>query len=171
MNDDISASLSIQGTPPEEYGEEYSSHVMEIWRTYVEMVDRISDRREKANALFVTINTAAFSGIGFLVEKQMFSWILTVCVFAGIPFAYYWYRLVRSYRDLNSAKFKVIHEVEKLLPLKLFSAEWDAVERGKNPKLYLPFTHIEAKVPVTFIGIYTLISLFSLYNVCTAVSS
>jgi hypothetical protein len=38
-----------------------------------------------------------------------------------------WYRLVRSYKDLNSAKFKVIHEIEKSLPISPYDAEWEAV--------------------------------------------
>lgn len=168
MKDDTDLSLAIRGVPAENYGESHSSHVLEMWKTYLGMADRISDRRERANAFFVTIHTAVFAGVGFLVEKQMFPWIATVCVFAGIPFAFYWYRLVRSYRDLNSAKFKVVHKMEELLPLKLFDAEWEAVGRGKDSKRYLPFTHIETKVPIIFIAVYTVITLVSLYMTCSA---
>nr|PZN77087.1 MAG: hypothetical protein DIU57_16865 [Pseudomonadota bacterium] len=117
----------------------------------MEMTDRISDRRERANVFFVTLHTGVFAVVGFLVEKQMFPWIVTICLLAGIPFSYLWYRLVRSYRDLNSAKFKVVHAIETRLPLKLFDAEWEAVGRGKDRSRYLPFTHIELKVPLVFI--------------------
>ncbi|CAD7855405.1 MAG: hypothetical protein [Olavius algarvensis Gamma 1 endosymbiont] len=65
-----------------------------------------------------------------------------------------WYRLVRSYRDLNSTKYKVIHEIEKSLPISPYDAEWEAVGRGEDPKLYSPFTHIEVFIPWVFIVLY-----------------
>ena len=158
---DVSKTLS--GIPEDAYGEHYSAHILEMWKTYLEMTDRISDRRERANVFFVTLHTGVFAVVGFLVEKQMFPWIVTICLLAGIPFSYLWYRLVRSYRDLNSAKFKVVHAIETRLPLKLFDAEWEAVGRGKDRSRYLPFTHIELKVPLVFIGVYGFLTIAALY--------
>ena len=79
---------------------------------------------------------------------------------AGIAVSSLWYFLIRSYRDLNSAKFNVVHLVESEMPLKLYDAEWEMVGRGKNRKLYLPVTHIETKVPVLFIAIYVALALY-----------
>lgn len=163
MTKNIDIAKSIRGIPPDEYGKDHCAHVLEMWKTYLGMTDRISDRRERANAFFVTLHTGVFTVVGFLIEKQMFSWIATICLLAGIPFSYLWYRLVRSYQDLNSAKFKVVHEIEALLPLKLFDAEWDVVGRGKDLKQYLPFTHIEVKVPVVFLAIHGLLAIAAFY--------
>ena len=44
------------------------------------------------------------SGVGQLY------WLVAA---AGIALAYMWYRLVRSYKNLNSAKFDVIHEIAR----------------------------------------------------------
>ena len=79
---------------------------------------------------------------------------------AGIAISYMWYRLIRSYRDLNSAKFKVIHQIEKKLPLSPFDAEWEAVGRGENSSLYLPFTHIEIGIPWVFLVLH----MFAFYQ-------
>jgi hypothetical protein len=68
-----------------------------------------------------------------------------------------WYRLVRAYKDLNSAKFKVVHEIEAQLPLAPYDAEWEAVGRGKAPKLYLPFTHVEIYTPLVFFAIHLVV--------------
>ena len=38
---------------------------------------------------------------------------------ALVLLCYLWYRIIRSYRDLNSAKFKVIHAIEHQLPLRV----------------------------------------------------
>jgi hypothetical protein len=65
---------------------------------------------------------------------------------AGIAVSALWYFLIRSYRDLNSAKFNVVHLVESELPLKLYDAEWEMVGRGKNRKLYLPVTFVSLEL-------------------------
>lgn len=156
----------LRGVPTESYGENHSDHILEMWKTYLGMADRISDRRERANAFFAAIHTGAFASIGFFIENQMYPWIMILSVFVGLPFAYIWYRLVRSYRDLNSAKFKVVHEVETMLPLKLFDAEWEAVGRGNDPNLYLPFTQIEVKAPIILYFAYVFLALLALYLSC-----
>jgi hypothetical protein len=71
-----------------------------------------------------------------------------------------WYGLVRSYKDLNTAKFKVIHEMEAKLPVAPYDSEWEKVGKGKNSKLYLPFTHIEIYIPWVFFVIHA----FVLFN-------
>jgi len=83
-------------------------------------------------------------------------WLIAI---AGIVLSYMWYRLVRSYKDLNTAKFKVVHEIEAQLPLAPYDAEWEAVGRGKAPELYLPFTHVEIYVPWVFFVIHLVVLL------------
>lgn len=68
-----------------------------------------------------------------------------------------WYRLIRSYKDLNTAKFKVIHEIEQKLPCAPYDLEWEKVGRGKDSKLYLPFTHIEICVPWVFLALHVFV--------------
>ena len=154
---EVDVASAIRSVPSDKYGDDYQAHVLEMWKVYLGMADNISDRRERANAFFITLHTGAIAVIGFLVEKQMYTWAATVSLLAGVPFSFLWYRLIRSYRDLNTAKFKVVHEVEKLLPLKLFDGEWEAVGRGEDPKRYLPFTHIEIYVPVVLLVLHILI--------------
>ena len=66
---------------------------------------------------------------------------------------------VRSYKDLNTAKFKLIHEIEAKLPMAPYDAEWEAVGRGKAPELYLPFTHVEICVPWVFLVLHAVVVL------------
>ena len=131
----------IKRIKPKEYGENYKSHILEMYKLYVEMADRISSRRQTANSFFLTINSAIIGFVGYIKISEIneYNWIIEV---AGIFLCYVWYRLVRSYKDLNSGKFKVIHEIEKELPLSPYDAEWEAIGRGKNPNLYLPFTNL-----------------------------
>ena len=110
--------MSIQddliGFSQEDYGEDYQKHVLEIYKLYVEMADRVSGRRQSANSFFLSINTAIIALVGYLQlgnnAEAGFSLFWLVAP-AGMILCYLWYRLVRSYRDLNSEKFKVIHEI------------------------------------------------------------
>ncbi len=81
---------------------------------------------------------------------------------AGVVVSYVWYRLVRSYRDLNSAKFKVVHEIESLLPIRPYDAEWTVLGRGKDRTKYLKVTRLESVVPWVFIALHALVLARSL---------
>ena len=144
--------------PPAEYGEEpYRAHLLDQYKLFTETADRTSARRQTANAFFVTVNTALLAFIGLVVEPESketpLAWMLAVSV-AGIVICYAWYRLVRSYRGLNSGKFKVIRAMERHLPAAPFDAEWEAVGRGKDPKRLVPFTRVEQRIPWIFAALY-----------------
>lgn len=150
----------LKHTNQKEYGDTYKSHILEMYKLYVEMADRISSRRQNANSFFLSINSAIIGFVGYvkLSETNQYNWIIAI---AGILLCYTWYRLVRSYKDLNSGKFKVIHEIEKELPISPYDAEWDAIGRGKDSKMYLPFTNIELKVPFIFGSIHLMTIILS----------
>lgn len=137
----------------------------EQYKLYVEMTDRISSRRQNANSFFLSINTAIVALVSYVqlgnIDSEIFKlhWIIAI---SGIFVSYMWYRLIRSYRDLNSAKFKVIHHIEQILPLRPYDAEWLAVGLGKNPKLFLPFTHIEIGIPWMFILIHLIVLIVTI---------
>jgi hypothetical protein len=151
----------LPGLPREEYGEAYRSHAIEIYKIYLEMADRISERREKANSFFLAVNTGIVAVLAKdVLGRAKHAEALEVLVpIAGGVVCYLWHRIIRSYRDLNSAKFKVIHAIERQLPLRPYDAEWEAVGRGQNSQLYLPFTHVEIFIPWIFIGFHALLLL------------
>jgi hypothetical protein len=151
------------GVSAAEYGDDFNDHLLTQYLKFVEMADKISDRRSIANMFFLTLNTAFLSAIGIsniLIERQSCNlYLILSMLVVAIAFCFMWFRLIISYRDLNTAKFKVIHEIEQRLPARMFDAEWEAVERGENNKLYFPFTHIEKYIPWVFIVLY----LFLIY--------
>jgi hypothetical protein len=134
---------------------DHRDHILEQYKIYQESIESISSRRQTANSFFVTINTALIALVSYLhlgsKTSTEYYWLVAL---AGIVISYMWYRLIRSYRDLNSAKFKVLYEIEKSLPISPFDAEWEAVGRGKNPDLYLPFTRIEMAIPWVFLTLH-----------------
>ena len=152
--------LARKGKP--EYGQSYEAHCLEIYKLFVEMADRISQRRQTANSFFLSINTALIAAVGYVGfgKKDGISpefYILIAA--AGMVLCGLWFFLILSYRNLNTAKFKVIHEIEKLLPLAPYDAEWDIAGKGKKPWVYWPFTHIEMIVPWVFFALHTFVLL------------
>jgi len=126
------------------------------------MADRISTRRQSANSFFLSINKALVALVGYVQLGQKtgqstdFYWVVSL---AGMALCYTWYRLIKSYKDLNSGKFKVIHEIERRLPISPYDAEWEALGRGKDAKLYLPFTKVEMAVPWIFFSLHSVVLL------------
>lgn len=159
INQSTTIARALVGLSPEIYGEKYSDHLLEQYRKYLEMADAISNRRSAANTFFLSVNTALISGFGLLnlVGENASGRLLVIGSIAAILLSYSWYRLIRAYRDLSTAKFKVVHEIEAMLPIRPFEAEWEAVGRGTDRKLYWPFTHIEKYVPWIFILLYLII--------------
>lgn len=136
--------------------EKWHGHLLDQYKLYVEMADRISQRRTTANSYFLTVNSAILGFVGYLTSKDSteFLWLLAV---AGVALTLLWYSIIVSYRNLNTAKWLVVHEIEKRLPMSPYDAEWDAVQRGKNPRLYRPISHIEAGVPWVFVVLHVVV--------------
>jgi hypothetical protein len=161
---------ALYNSSPSEYNEEqYQNHLLEQYKLYVQMADNISARRQSANSFFLTVNTALIAFLGLLASPDVggdtgvaanppLLWVLAVSA-AGVVLCYTWYRLVRSYKDLNSGKFKVVHAIENRLPASPYDAEWEAVGRGEDPNLYLPFTHVEIWIPWVFATLYILLAI------------
>lgn len=145
-----------------EYGENYYSHYFEQYRMYVESAEKISDRRQNANNFFLTLNTVLISVIGLSFQVKAFdnfSWArVSLAVLGALICVIFWF-LLRAYKQLNSGKFKVIHEIEQLLPLAIYDYEWKILGEGKDKNKYYPFSHVELLIPWIFGIIYTFLGV------------
>src|ERR1039457_6647865 len=87
------------------------ARVLDLYKMAVEMADRVSARRSTANAFFLTAQTALVAVIGATSPSLMRAtwWIALSVTIAGVVMSASWWLQLRSYRDLNRAKFKVIN--------------------------------------------------------------
>ncbi|AXO37781.1 hypothetical protein [Micromonospora sp. B006] len=140
----------------------YVDIVFEQYKVFVEMADRLSSRRNLTNTFFLGLNTTAITVLGIFWQKQplVSAWWLLAPLIALLVQCVAWYWLMRSYRQLNSAKFAVIVLLEERLPAAPFRAEWELLDKGVNWKSYLSLTHLEQVVPValglTYIAAFVL---------------
>jgi hypothetical protein len=161
MRDEIRANLWTDAVDAQSYqdsGDKYQTAILEQYKLYVEMADRISNRRTIANAFFLTLNSAAFAVIGFFWQDQPSLpriWaILPLAVLLTQCLA--WFVVVRSYRQLNSGKWAVVGVLEERLPASPYwRAEWMVLGAGQDRSRYWPTSHIEQVVPVLFAIVYT----------------
>ena len=135
------------------------ANYFDLYKLAVEMADRISARRGIANSFFLTVNTA----LAALLGSQTLRWYVAA---AGIVFAVMWWALLKSYRDLNSAKYEVILEMEKELPVQVYGDEWERLKRERVRfalrretlkswvSQYRELGKVERVVPWVFAGIY-----------------
>jgi len=136
---------------------EVASALLEQYKLYVEMADRVSARRGSANTFFLTLNTTAVTAIGLLWSGHLreSKWILAFLFVGLLIECVAWFWLLRSYRQLNSAKYAVVGALEERLPASPYwSAEWMALGEGRDPARYWPLSHIEQWIPSLFAIIY-----------------
>ena len=152
--------MSLLRVAGAEYGDLYQQHLFDQYKLAVEMADRVSARRMQANTFFLAINTGLLTVFANLVKDEIITGFSgTLPIIALLVLCFVWWRIVRSYRQLNSGKYAVILEMVNLLPAAPYAAEWVALGEGKDPKRYLPLTHVENWVPRLFGVLYLLLLL------------
>lgn len=139
------------------HNEKWYSHLLDQYKLYVEMADRISQRRTTANNYFLTVNSAILGFVGYLTSKDSTEYLWTLG-FAGMALTALWFAIIISYKNLNTAKWNVVHEIEKRLPISPYDAEWEAVQRGLSKKLYWPISHVESFVPWIFFVLHLFVT-------------
>ncbi len=143
--------------------------IFEQYKLCVEMADRISSRRDTANAFFLTLNSIFFGTAASFVDKINSipnKWMLILPLSVLLLQSFFWWRLIISYKQLNSAKFQVISELEQKLPAAPYGrAEWTyLLKEGKDRNVYWPLTHLESKIPWIFFLGYILFFGFVIFK-------
>jgi hypothetical protein len=159
--DEIRARLWNDDVNAASYGgdDKYRAAILDQYKMYVEMADRVSSRRGLTNTFFLTLNTLVFSLFGVFWKDRpddLPGLALALLLAVALAECAAWWTIVRSYRQLNAGKYKVVLLEERLPASPYWSAEWKALGEGEDPALYLPLTHVEQWVPVIFAAVYVI---------------
>jgi hypothetical protein len=156
-------------TPPrtEEALTNWRGTLFEQYKLYVEMSDKVSERRNNANSFFLTANTLLITIFGGLValqseprgnpafspaqlrENPAFLVVAIAAAVAGIALCITWVLLITRYKNLNGQKFVIIHQLEEHLPAKPYTAE-ENVPSGRFKRL----SSTERLIPSVFTLLY-----------------
>lgn len=133
---------------------------IEQYKLFAETTEKVSAKRSITNGFFVTINTSLIALFPNLLEKvdspdQEF-FIVIICSL-GLLLNAIWFTSIKSYKTLNSSKFKVICAMEESLPFKPFTDEWKIIRAKEGWKKYMTLTEVELYIPfamlLPYIGI------------------
>ena len=153
---------------PEKYGPEYSSHLLEQYKLYVELTDKVSERRLKTNQFYTSLLSGILALLGVLVERDFLAmeegYIAVAFGGLGVLLTWVWRVNIRSYRQLNSGRFKVIHDMEQLLPFACFDVEWKYLGGGVEKKKYFQLSRVELLVPAILSIPYLFLVVYGLYR-------
>ena len=133
--------------------------LLEIYKLHSELAERVSQRRDGTNRLHVSLLVGlsvflvGFSYGGEVMEKHFLGTLGAI----GALLSGSWYIVLRSCRQLNSAKFKALHELEKKLAYPFFTREREFLGEGENINRDWSLTVFETALPflyfVLFLGI------------------
>jgi hypothetical protein len=146
--------------------EKYQNAIMDQYKLYVEMADRVSARRALTNTFFITLNSSllVLLSAGMRNPSIEIDPLWTIGPLVGVlGQCGAWFYLVKSYRQLNSAKYRVIGEIERRLPATPYQgAEWGVLLRqGKDRSKYWRLTRLEQWMPLLFVVVYVSTYLMS----------
>ena len=141
--------------------DEQKQELLEIYKLHADLADRVSQRREGANRLYVSLLVGLvlfaaailrFGTDGLSVDTVLF-WTGAL----GSILAISWYIVIRSYRQLNTGKFNALQDMERQLAYPFFTKEWELLGQGKKRNRYWRLTVVETALPsllfLLFIGL------------------
>jgi hypothetical protein len=148
----------------EKQSEKHQEYLLEQYKLYVEMMDRVTARRGQANQFYLSLLSAILGISTLFADSQKniaypkTSFLLISIL--GLILCISWWVTIHSYKQLNYLKFKVIHEMEKNLPFPCYKREWE-IEDGKTVK-YRRLSKIEKFIPILLGVIYSILVFSSI---------
>lgn len=132
--------------------------LLEIYKLHAELADRVSQRREGANRLYVSLLVAL---VVFLAAVLRFSpgglpvnaVVIGACGI-GAALSASWWLVIRSYRQLSTGKLEALRELEQRLDYAFYAREWELLGGGKDRLTYWQITKAEAVLPWIFLLVF-----------------
>ena len=140
--------------------------LLEIYKLHAELADRVSQRREGANRLYVSLLVGLVVFLAALLrfgtDGVPIEMVLCGAGILGMLLSVSWCVVIRSYRQLNTGKFNALHELEKELAFPFFQREWELLRSGKQLSRYWKLTNVEVGLPFTFFLVFLGLVLYAL---------
>ncbi len=140
----------------ETYGDSFGTDLLEQYKIYVQSAENVSARRVASSRYLLTLNIALVTLYGIQSEGFVQSYWAILVPILGILVSLLWYQIIKSHSDLNTVKFKIIHQLEEHLPVALYAYEWQLAGEGRGTS-YSAVTHIEKWIPRVFIALHSIL--------------
>lgn len=141
--------------------------LLEIYKLHAELADRVSQRREAANQRYASMLAGLGAFLAFLLgfgDGDLPAVATRLVSGLGMVLSLAWYVVIRSYRQLNTGKFKSLHELEAKLAYPFFKREWELLAEGRDFRRYWKLTVVETFLPWTFFAVSVILFVYSFYS-------
>ena len=138
------------------YNKKESPTLLEQYKLISESADKITDKRQSTNNFYLGVNSFILAVASYLAVSKVSAVSILISI-SGLLVSVVWLENINSFKQLNSAKFKVIHELEEYLPARIYQKEDEYLQKG-----YYKLTAVEKWIPVIFGILYIIIILISL---------
>jgi hypothetical protein len=133
-----------------------------MFEVYLATAEKVSDRRAQANSWMLSVNSAIVGLYGYLQsdkiaapQKMVWLWAIPA---AGAIVCLAWSALLKSYRELNRAKFAVLAELEAELPASPTTRERQIYKEHGRRSL----SQVESLIPACFVLLYIIMLVAAL---------
>ena len=138
--------------------------LIEQYKLYVEMMDRISSRRSTIGNYYLSLVVGIIGILSMIIEKKYFAnnnMVIYIIGILGLIICIIWFINILSYKQINSLKFKVIEEMENDLPYQCYTREWEILKSGSNKFRYTRLSFIERIVPLFLSLLFLFLIIYS----------
>jgi hypothetical protein len=149
------------------YGDDSKALLLDQYKMYVEMHDRISARRSQMNSFFISLSSgllALFSISANQGQVIKFPVVGLVVGLVGTLLCILWNFNITAYRRLVERKIKVIHEMEEYLPFYCYTREGTLRKQDMVGKVYIRPTMLERLVSLVFSLVYLGLATYCVFN-------
>ena len=140
---------------------------LEMYKLHAELADRVSQRREGANRLYVSLLVGLVVFLAALLRFGMGAVpvqpVLVGLGVFGVLLSLSWIIVIRSYRQLNTGKFGALHELEEKLVYPFFTREWELLSEGGILSRYWKLTVVETALPIIFIILFCVLIVYAFF--------
>jgi hypothetical protein len=121
---------------------------------------KFSERRQTSSQIYLTINTAIFGALAFLIKDSGLHGLTLVLVSlplfgVGLLACIIWYKIIWNLESIIGWHYQQLREIEKKIPKSYLSInkEWEKFYIEKERKRF-SFSGLESQLPKLLIALY-----------------
>lgn len=147
------------------------------YKFFTESTEHLSERRQEATKTYLSVNTAIFVIIAFLIkDTQLQDWWLIIALFpltlTGIVSCWIWRKIISQYKKLIGWRYDELIKIEKSPIMNeahhFYKKEMEQFFIRQNGKEKFGFSRLEALLPTMFMSLYLIyflgLSFTIIYN-------
>lgn len=137
--------------------------LLEQYKLMLSTSESLIERRQKLTTTYLSIFSALLPVVTLTLSLDydfLYPGTAIICCIC-IILCFSWRSAIISYGKSNQAKFAILEEMEKTLPVSMFASEWLA--RKKISSKYVSFTSHETMIPVLFVFVYAVFLAISIF--------